>query len=84
MEKTKEEKLKELMQDYLYPILRSVTVDAPITGLDLERAFLAGYDTAALLQFSDKNNSNYYAEILTRIEDIAKGQCESQLNKNDE
>lgn len=74
---------QEAAQNYLYPILKTVNVNAPLTGLDLERAFLAGYDWGMISQFSQEQLEAYRSEILKTIENAAKSQQKLELVKSD-
>jgi hypothetical protein len=57
----------EAAKDYLYPILKTVSYDAPISALDLERAFIAGFDYGILSTISDKHFDNLCKEVADMI-----------------
>ena len=61
----------EAAREYLYPILKTVNVTAPLTGLDLERAFFAGFDYGMVSALSDEQLENYRKEVLNTITKLA-------------
>lgn len=46
--------VEDAMRAYLYPIMVTVSAEAPLTGKDLERAWRAGYEFCALRRMTDE------------------------------
>lgn len=64
--------VEQAMRDYLYPIMVTVSSEAPLTGRDLERAWKAGYEFCGLRSLSDEQMEvlrNRLAEDWRRIMD---------------